>query len=283
MPDITIETVRPDVCAECAIDPCECCSECDSSPCECCGECQHSPCQCCEHCDTYPCNTCGECEECPCDCCSTCEHSPCQCCSECECYPCRCPRNSGYYVHSYGYKPAPAFHTARGIRFDAPRRTPTFGFELEVETDQGADMAAHLHSFHPELLYCKEDSSIEGVEIVSHPFTFNWYTESMPHSMFHDSYLRGMLRTTNMSDGYGFHIHVSRTGFKSEAHVLRWLLLIYRNEIAMEKASAPFVVPVGRIPRQRLLPGKGKEQGPIRGPVLRGPLYGGQCAERAHV
>lgn len=135
------------------------------------------------------------------------------------------------YVHSYSHRPSPNF---RAIDDDPDAGKLYLGIELEVPTDEPSDLARSIYDGPGDsetLLYCKEDSSINGVEIVTHPITHAFFNESFPFEMFNrDSEQSGMLRSRRPGSGYGLHVHVSRNGFKSEAHSLKWMLLMYRNE-----------------------------------------------------
>jgi hypothetical protein len=133
------------------------------------------------------------------------------------------------YVHDYSYKPYTRFLRSGD---DEPNSKLFMGFELEVPTDDSELVAGHLFNGAgkaEDVLYCKEDGSIDGVEIVSHPMTHNYLIQSGVLGMFSDNYLTGLMRQREPSAGYGMHVHVSRAGFKSAAHTLRWLLLLYRN------------------------------------------------------
>lgn len=141
-------------------------------------------------------------------------------------------------VHGYSYTPSLNFHKSK----DDPDQTLFMGFELEVPTYQSESVAQVIYDGpgrSEDLLYCKEDGSIEGVEIVSHPMTFDYFREHFPFYMLRSASEVGNLLNKNSignvypDSGYGLHVHVSRAGFKSEAHALRWLLLIYRNAEGM--------------------------------------------------
>lgn len=141
------------------------------------------------------------------------------------------------YVHGYSYRPSVQFKAHES------EANPNlfFGFELEVPTDEPNEVAEVLYNGvgdSENLLYCKEDGSIQGVEIVSHPMTHKYFRECFPFDMFKARREpTTLLRRREPPEGYGLHVHVSRAGFDDEAHVLRWLLLIYRNQDAMEALS----------------------------------------------
>lgn len=139
-------------------------------------------------------------------------------------------------VHNYSYCPPLNFLRAN----EDEDEKLFFGFELEVPTETEEAFAEEIfdqYGKEEQLLYCKEDGSIDGVEIVSHPMTHKYFRETFPFEMFdRRRKLSKMLSRYGSDDTpreYGLHVHVSRAGFKNEAHILRWLLLIYRNQDAV--------------------------------------------------
>lgn len=134
-------------------------------------------------------------------------------------------------IHDYSFTPDLNFLRAD----DDPDDSLFLGFELEVPSDDRGELAESI-SAGPgrgeSVLYCKEDSSIDGVEIVSHPMTHKYLRERFDAGMFRPgSGVSQWLREPDLiNSGYGLHVHVSRKGFKNQAHALRWMLLIYRNE-----------------------------------------------------
>lgn len=120
-------------------------------------------------------------------------------------------------IHDYGYKPYAVFHG----------EGPVFlGLELEIcagySTSESAEIAVrHLG----DLGYLKEDCSVSGgFEIVTHPMSHAYALESFPFDM-----LNELRRNGCSPDDNGLHVHVSRKGFDSPAHVYRWLKLLHRN------------------------------------------------------
>jgi hypothetical protein len=125
---------------------------------------------------------------------------------------------SGSVIHGYSYRPNPVFHG------DGPAY---LGFELEVDAVYPYDLVAKV--VRPlageDVIYAKEDGSVAGVELVSHPMTYDWALASFPWEM-----LDKIKKTPRCSAGdNGLHVHVSRAAFIDAAHVLRWQLLVYRN------------------------------------------------------
>lgn len=150
----------------------------------------------------------------------------CESCYECGCGDCE---DCGYaddpdecdLIDSYSYAPMPRFQG------DGP---VFLGLELEVTTPSGELREAAQVAIDEvgDLGYLKSDSSVSGFELVTHPMTHAWMAEHFPWQA-----LDALARMG--CDGYenGIHVHVSRAGFDSPAHIFRWLQLIYRNEHAV--------------------------------------------------
>lgn len=135
----------------------------------------------------------------------------------CTCSACR---PAGGLINSYYYTPTLEF------RGDGPLY---LGAEIEIETGRVLTEAAHLVSQRAgDLIYLKSDGSIsEGFEMVTHPMSYQWAIDNFPWPMLRE--LSDLGCYTQGAD-VGIHIHVSRKGFDSPAHVYRWMKFIYRNE-----------------------------------------------------
>lgn len=182
------------------------------------------------------CETCGdvwialvsysECEECyACECG---EHG----CDDCYPYGCDCGDCSmSEYMHDYGYKPPPQFFfDAVGNYSDTAEPGTVFlGMELEISTNsihQGAELVTNAVT--DDLIYCKDDGSVDGFEMVTHPMTLEAARSLLPWQE-----LRQLRQQGASGEPNGIHVHVSRSAFDSEAHVFKWMKLIYRNEEAV--------------------------------------------------
>ncbi|WP_198345147.1 amidoligase enzyme [Mycobacterium sp. JS623] len=106
-----------------------------------------------------------------------------------------------------------------------------FGVELEVGGRESRIVDV-VQTYDPceDHLYMKHDSSIDGVEIVTHPMTLAWAREYPFENLLADLRAHGC----DVGDEYGLHIHVSRNAFRrhgkqSCAHQMMWLLFMYRN------------------------------------------------------
>lgn len=141
--------------------------------------------------------------------------------SDCYCRQCeRNRRDARNLIHSYSYKPRPQF------RGEGP---VYLGFELEVavptgRTLQAVELAVARLS---DLAYLKEDGSVPGFEIVSHPMSYDWavVNNGYPWPMLAELSDLG----ASAEDSCGLHVHVSRRGFSDHKHAYRWMKFFYRN------------------------------------------------------
>lgn len=141
----------------------------------------------------------------------------------CEYYCEDCAQPDHSRVHDADYKPAPDFH---GLG-------PLFlGLELEVRTSYTGydDSVKAANTQLDSLGYLKDDASVsDGFELVTHPMSFDYAMNQFPWSLLPRLRLLGCYTDQEV----GIHIHLSRDGFDSPAHIYRWLKLIYRNEPAV--------------------------------------------------
>jgi hypothetical protein len=127
-------------------------------------------------------------------------------------------------VHSYSYKPDPIF-LGTGPLF--------LGSEIEVECRKRASTARaalkHLSRDMAEGIgYLKSDGSLtNGIEIVTHPMTYAWAIDHFPWDMFSELDSLGAYAEP---EHCGLHVHVSRKGFRSQAHALQWFRFFYAHE-----------------------------------------------------
>lgn len=116
-------------------------------------------------------------------------------------------------LHSYSYTPRLHF------RGDGARH---LGMELEVSAAIGA--ARRIHENWGDLLYCKQDGSVQGFEMVTHPMTYGWAMESFPWDVLK------LIGEHGTAGPNGLHVHISRAAFHNEAHVNAFLHLFYTND-----------------------------------------------------
>ena len=178
-------------------------------------------------------------------------------CDDCEEYfyddnPCDCRDDSGSgrgsrlgccgnrgFIHQYSCKPELNF-------IGESKRNLFFGLELETQIrtkdNDGLDKASEYASNALKgLAILKHDSSIgrdgyAGFEIVTQPHTHTQYRDNS--QVLWDTIDK--LRTDYEARSWdttscGLHIHISRAGFSSGAHLHRFISLVYRNAEMMMK------------------------------------------------
>ncbi len=179
----------------------------------------------CERCFSDNCYWCDDCDE------SYHNDYPCDCNDgntvEGKC--CRAYRSSGT-IHDYSCKPVPIFK-------GTSKRNMYLGFELETElprVDSGAQFASRALQ---GTAYLKHDGSISnGFEIVTHPHTHQEYRENSATLWNTIEKLRKDYEARSWdTDTCGLHIHLSRDGFSSGAHLHRFIAFVYHNAPHMMK------------------------------------------------
>lgn len=167
--------------------------------------------------------------------CDSCEHYTENGCNQCDSDD---MRNGVRLVHDYGYRPDAVFHTIK------PDERLFFGFELEMELENyrmdGAEYA--YGKLEPDdYAYLKNDGSLEwGFELVTHPMSFDFLMDMEASQEVWET-IEG-LRTqyearSYHTDSCGFHVHVSRTGFRGGVHMHNFLNLIYSNPEFYQKVA----------------------------------------------
>ncbi|WP_406274553.1 amidoligase family protein [Nocardia sp. NBC_00881] len=157
----------------------------------------------------------------------------------CDC----CTRRE--HVWNYSYKPDPRFHG------DGPLY---LGMELEiiVPDHRYRECVAVAGDYLDDLGYLKQDSSIRptGFELVTHPMSYRYAIDRFPWP------LLGALEELDCETdtSVGLHVHASRDGFDSPAHIYRWMKLLYRNEsaVSMIARRRSHYAPFDRVARARV-------------------------------
>ena len=155
----------------------------------------------------------------------------------CDCYNndgrgvgcCRGYRSSGT-IHDYSCKPNPNFK-------GTSKHNMYLGFELETEM-RDVERASRFASTNLEgIAYLKHDGSIgSGFEIVTHPHTHQQYRENSALLWDTINKLRHEHNARSWdTDTCGLHIHLSRKGFSSGAHLHRFIAFVYKNAPHMMK------------------------------------------------
>ena len=151
-------------------------------------------------------------------------------------------------IQSYSYKPNPVFgwvvesQLVRGL--SVPRTVinePMFGFELETnarDRDRVAEASTFLVQESPEeYLYNKDDATISGFEIVTHPFTLEAHKMLLPREAI--SALSSQYSLSSWSSvgglGAGLHVHISKKSFAGASHQYKFQMFHYRNADTIKK------------------------------------------------
>lgn len=153
------------------------------------------------------------------------EHS-CKCSEEAE----RLWRSDGRGLERYDY--TPSFQ----VRGNQSGTITTIGVELE--------MVAPSREVHPNMsdafkrddfLYLMSDGSLPdlGVEMASHPFTYDWYKSQ--EDPFRLNYLRNLGMITKDESRAGMHFHIDKKSFKDDDHFDAWYRLLTSNLQYLEK------------------------------------------------
>lgn len=130
------------------------------------------------------------------------------------------------HIHNYSYKPTPIFHKI-------PKQKEKFYLGIELETESKGNCRQNCAEdilYISELFYLKNDSSIDdGFEIVSHPFTENWYksyksTFTEVLTVLKDNGFRSYNTST-----CGIHIHISKN-YLSGLDIAKLHLFFCQNE-----------------------------------------------------
>lgn len=134
-------------------------------------------------------------------------------------------RDDGYgTLLNYSYTPYFKFHG------DKP---PYYGMEIEVTTDHTRRLVDTVRDYAGDLIYCKEDGSVDGAELVTHPMSYEWAMGNFPWELL--PALKDTCDATIIPSDNGIHIHVGRNGFTDPAHMFRWMKLWYRNPQDMQR------------------------------------------------
>jgi hypothetical protein len=137
-----------------------------------------------------------------------------------------------YKVLNYTFKPPPQF---RDMPSELARNKLYFGTETEVTTESSVNtVLSQLTDEDDErLFYVKSDSSINGIEVVSHPFTYDWMVEN--EGCFSPIFLMRKFGVAH-DNQCGMHIHMSVSAF-SRLHKMKFSKLFFENETFMFSMS----------------------------------------------
>jgi len=140
-------------------------------------------------------------------------------------------------IHNYSYKPDPRF-------FGTDRRQPStlyFGIEHEFEVEKKMHPESFMELVEKQdkagLLYGKSDGSLKhGVELVSHPMTFEYFQEKYPAGVADLIAKHGQIEWDGRRQ-CGVHIHMSRDAFGKPYHLYKFLHFIYSEPALVQKIA----------------------------------------------
>lgn len=115
-------------------------------------------------------------------------------------------------IHNYGYKPNPIFH-----KLDENEINRFIGVELEIDkggkNSSKASQILAIANCNSENIYIKSDSSLdEGLEIVTHPMTWDYHINAMPWEKILQK-CRELGYKSHDTDTCGLHFHINRDYF----------------------------------------------------------------------
>lgn len=165
--------------------------------------------------------------------------------------------SSGPGIYDYSHKPSAIFHGTGDYYL---------GIELEISADvNNANPIYHWANNNgcPDLFYCKEDGSVAGFEIVTHPMTREYFDSVNWAGFF------AMLNTEYPLQGgesseHGLHVHVSRSAFGRTSAIARWAFMLnrYRAQVeAIARRSAGNWARFTDNPVSQLLPYRSPNRG----------------------
>ena len=103
---------------------------------------------------------------------------------------------------------------------------PYYGMEIELTSECTEGEKEIIQEQNGHIVWAKQDCSVEGFEMVSHPMTARWAAEKFPWDIVDQL---GACGAEVMEESNGLHIHVSRSGFSGWSHLYSWLKFLYSN------------------------------------------------------
>ena len=177
------------------------------------------------------------------------------------CDSCYSEQKSSDSINDYSYKPDPVFHHAvkkgKGKKRKAttilygdrsPRSVEFFGTETETSctnvddsklggiADRYLDLVANkgLSNF----LYLKEDGSVDGFEIVTHPFSWDWFkAEGEKFTSTFKMLSDAGLRSYQAEQSCGMHVHIDNNSFGDGMVLYKFMQLLYMDHAWTLKVS----------------------------------------------
>ena len=122
-------------------------------------------------------------------------------------------------IHNYAYKPSPVFHGEGPVYY---------GVELEVNINRDSAVNVIDFSEDEDLFYLKDDGSVDGYEIVTHPASLEHHLTEMPWKAVL-SVLKKNGGKSHDTKSCGIHVHISRKAF-TDSEVSRLVAFVNINE-----------------------------------------------------
>ena len=143
-------------------------------------------------------------------------------------------RENSRLIQNYSFKPAPSF-----FKLKKENTKTFFGLELEIESTSNISLeknAKIIQDHLGQLAYFKFDGSLnDGFEIVTHPFSFEWYKQNFKFDFLRDLRANGFRSWDTQT--CGLHIHISKNAFVNNAHVWKFCQLFLKNKSSWVKMA----------------------------------------------
>lgn len=123
------------------------------------------------------------------------------------------------------------------VRHRVQRNHPYIGLEVEtnIRDEDNLNDAAEffMEGIEDEYLVLKEDGSINGFEIVTHPADYRVHMEMFPFEKLRRLSEYGMNAWTNRDTG--IHVHISKNSFSTGSHLYKFMTFHDRNQEAIRR------------------------------------------------
>lgn len=155
-------------------------------------------------------------------------------CSVCVENGIQCCAGQDDYIHDYSYKPSPVWFGGHNAPYH-------IGFELEITANSAARPIYEWAEDKgvPGLFYCKDDSSVDGFEIVTHPMTQKFF-HAFRWTEFFDMLAENYPVHSEPVNDHGLHVHISRRAFERPTQLARFSYML------QSRANQSHVIRVAR-------------------------------------
>ena len=158
-------------------------------------------------------------------------------CDNGECYP---QSHRSHLIQSYHHTVDNLTFrswTVNGIARHRVRNMPYIGIEVETNIDDEDNLndAAEffLDGIENDYIILKEDGSINGFEIVTHPADYRVHLEMFPFEKLRRLSEYGMSAWSRTDTG--IHVHISKNSFSSGSHLYKFMTFHDRNYEAIQR------------------------------------------------